>query len=397
VSGVAKLVVNPTSASKKEIPIASRVISIGRDPSNDLVLSDSMVSRRHAILEQRDDIFVLRDNNSSNGTLVNGDKVEAEKTLRDGDLVAIGSSRLLFQLDDGAAAAETESPPEGAAVAPSDSASRAGSEASPPGAAQAAKPAAAANISCPSCGKKSLLTDRFCRACGSELEKKTSVACTACGKTVPLPAEFCGHCGHELPKKDRAGAFATRQHASSELLGEVSDTDSKSRSVAPGRPRPGRPAGLLKPGPKPGPKEEEPAGFGVRLVAAIVDSMILGIPLFVATLIWTTFALDGGDGAPQFPQGSLTAVSIGFPLICLAYYVLFWAFRGATPGKSLLGLSVETDDGDTPIGVQRAVVRMVGYWVSSLILGLGFVMIAFSDDKRALHDRIAGTRVMRNL
>ena len=101
---MAKLVINPTSASKKEIPIASRVISIGRDPSNDLVLSDSMVSRRHAILEQRDDIYVLRDNNSANGTLVNGDKVDAEKTLRDGDLVAIGSSRLLFQLDDGVAA-----------------------------------------------------------------------------------------------------------------------------------------------------------------------------------------------------------------------------------------------------------------------------------------------------
>ena len=101
---MAKLVINPTSASKKDIPIASRVISIGRDPSNDLVLSDSMVSRRHAILEQREDIYVLRDNNSANGTLVNGDKVDAEKTLRDGDLVAIGSSRLLFQLDDGVAA-----------------------------------------------------------------------------------------------------------------------------------------------------------------------------------------------------------------------------------------------------------------------------------------------------
>ena len=101
---LAKLVINPTSASKKEIPIASRVISIGWDPSNDLVLSDSMVSRRRAILEQRDDIFVLRDNNSGNGTLVHGDRVDTEKTLRDGDLVAIGSSRLLFQLDDGAAA-----------------------------------------------------------------------------------------------------------------------------------------------------------------------------------------------------------------------------------------------------------------------------------------------------
>ena len=73
---MAKLVINPTSAAKKEIPIVARVISIGRDPSNDLVLSDSMVSRRHAILEHRDNQYILRDNNSSNGTMVNGDRVD---------------------------------------------------------------------------------------------------------------------------------------------------------------------------------------------------------------------------------------------------------------------------------------------------------------------------------
>ena len=388
VIALAKLVINPTSASKKEIPIASRVISIGRDPSNDLVLSDSMVSRRHAILEQRDDIFVLRDNNSANGTLVNGDKVDAEKTLRDGDLVAIGSSRLLFQLDDGAAASVPDPAP-GAAqpaldggVEPKD----AGASAS----AQAAKPGAGSTINCPSCGKKALTSDRFCRACGNELEKKTSIACTACGKTVPLPAEFCGHCGYELPKKDRGAAFATQAH---ELHGEEPDADARAgkSAVAPRRPRPGKPATAAR-------KEEEAAGFGIRLVAAVVDSMILGIPLLVATLLWGTFALEGGDGGPRsLSEGSLAAASIGFPLLCLAYYVYFWGARAATPGKSLLGLSVQTDEGETPIGFQRAVVRVVGYLVSTLMLGLGFVMIAFSDDKRALHDRIAGTRVMRNL
>ena len=149
-----------------------------------LVLSDSMVSRRHAILEQRDDIFVLRDNNSSNGTLVNGDKVEAEKTLRDGDLVAIGSSRLLFQLDDGAAVPEAlasaAAAPESAGTPPARSktvAIRARPLPRP-----SAKPA---SINCPSCGKKSLTSDRFCRACGNELEKKTSVPC------APRAARSC--------------------------------------------------------------------------------------------------------------------------------------------------------------------------------------------------------------
>ena len=87
---MAKLIINPTSGAKKEIPVAGKIVSIGRDPSNDLVLSDAMVSRRHAILERRGEQYVLRDNGSSNGTMVNGDRVLSEQTLNDGDLIAIG-------------------------------------------------------------------------------------------------------------------------------------------------------------------------------------------------------------------------------------------------------------------------------------------------------------------
>lgn len=197
--------------------------------------------------------------------------------------------------------------------------------------------------------------------------------------------------------KARGGAFATKPHEfgrRSEPPGKEPDADARAgkSSVVPRRPRPGKPATARKEKP-----EEAAAGFGIRLVAAVVDSMILGIPLLVATLLWTTFALGSGDGGPRsVPPGALAAVSFGFPLLCLAYYVFFWGARGATPGKSLLGLSVQTDEGASPIGFQRAGIRVVGYLVSTLILGLGFVMIAFSDDKRALHDRIAGTRVMRN-
>jgi uncharacterized RDD family membrane protein YckC len=227
------------------------------------------------------------------------------------------------------------------------------------------------------------------------------VSCTACGKTVPLPAEFCGHCGHELPTKDRGVGLATKpvnvqkpEGVDRRLESAVEDADAKGghSPVAPRRPLPGKPVNVRKAKP-----DEEAAGFGIRLVAALVDSMILGIPLLVATLVWGTFALDSGDGAPpSVPTGSLAVISFGFPLLCLLYYVFFWGARGATPGKSLLGLSVQTEEGETPIGFRRAGLRVVGYMVSSLILGLGFVMIAFSDDKRALHDRIAGTRVMRN-
>src|SRR6266545_610376 len=93
---MAKLIINPTSSSRREIALARTLMSIGRDPSNDVVLPDAMVSRRHAVIEYRGSQYFLRDCNSSNGSLVNGDRV-SERSLRDGDLVAIGTARLLFR------------------------------------------------------------------------------------------------------------------------------------------------------------------------------------------------------------------------------------------------------------------------------------------------------------
>ena len=55
---MARLIVNPTSANRREIPLArAAILTIGRDPSNDLVLPDSMVSRRHAVIEHRGSHF----------------------------------------------------------------------------------------------------------------------------------------------------------------------------------------------------------------------------------------------------------------------------------------------------------------------------------------------------
>jgi pSer/pThr/pTyr-binding forkhead associated (FHA) protein len=64
---VAKLIVNPTSSNRREIPLArTTILTIGRDPSNDLVLPDAMVSRRHAVIEHRGSQIFLRDSSSAN-------------------------------------------------------------------------------------------------------------------------------------------------------------------------------------------------------------------------------------------------------------------------------------------------------------------------------------------
>ncbi len=135
---MAKLIVNPTSSAKREIPLPRSILSIGRDPSNDLVLPDAMVSRRHAVIEFRGSQYFIRDCNSSNGSLVNGDRV-SERNLRDGDLVAIGTARLLFR---------EEVEDSGAKVVPHPSAPR---------------------QVCPSCQADYRKGDMFCRQCGTSL------------------------------------------------------------------------------------------------------------------------------------------------------------------------------------------------------------------------------------
>src|SRR6185295_14426672 len=168
---MAKIIVNPTSPSRRELGLNRSLVSIGRDPSNDLVLPDAMVSRRHAVIEYRGSQYFLRDCNSSNGSLMNGDRI-SERGLRDGDLVAIGTARLLFRDD----------------VVTEDAAGKVIHHPSSP------------RQQCPTCRQDYRKGDQFCRHCGSSLAPHAPVRtiCTACGTAVPMPAKFCTACGSRL-------------------------------------------------------------------------------------------------------------------------------------------------------------------------------------------------------
>jgi uncharacterized RDD family membrane protein YckC len=80
-------------------------------------------------------------------------------------------------------------------------------------------------------------------------------------------------------------------------------------------------------------------------------------------------------------------------LLGALYHVYFWTVKGATPGKELLDLRVETEDGVSPLPLQRAALRVFGYLLSAASLGVGFVMVAFAGG--GLHDRVSRTRVVK--
>jgi hypothetical protein len=76
--------------------LADHSVTVGRSPECEITIVDSNVSRRHAEIQPRGDGFVVVDLGSTNGTRVNGVRV-AERELQDGDELAFGNTRMLFQ------------------------------------------------------------------------------------------------------------------------------------------------------------------------------------------------------------------------------------------------------------------------------------------------------------
>lgn len=73
----------------------SALTTTGRHPDSDIFLDDVTVSRKHAVFEQADDVFAVRDVGSLNGTYVNRERIDSAK-LHSGDEVQIGKFRLVY-------------------------------------------------------------------------------------------------------------------------------------------------------------------------------------------------------------------------------------------------------------------------------------------------------------
>src|ERR1700756_5589034 len=84
----------------KVFSLAAGELSIGRDPSNEISLLDSLVSRRHCVIRKEGETFRLLDLESRNNTFVSGVPVR-ERVLVPGDQIRVGNSILIFQGPDG--------------------------------------------------------------------------------------------------------------------------------------------------------------------------------------------------------------------------------------------------------------------------------------------------------
>ena len=154
---------------------------------------------------------------------------------------------------------------------------------------------------------------------------------------------------------------------------------------------------------------EQPAGpapgvvfgeFGPRLLAYLIDILIVIGVIIVAWIAWAIVAALSGGGygdvsGAQAAFGFL-ALLITFG-VSLAYFPWFWVRGGATPGMRMQGLQVVRDSDGGPISVGQAILRLIGYWVSGAVLYLGYIWVFFDKRRRGWHDLIAGTVVIKRL
>ena len=144
------------------------------------------------------------------------------------------------------------------------------------------------------------------------------------------------------------------------------------------------------------------AGFWIRLAAFLIDGIILGVIIWVS---WGLLALGfglgwmGGSIDPLMPDVAVGAaygvLVILIPsFMVLAYLVGFWGWRGQTPGKMALRLKITHIDG-SDIDWSAAILRLLGYVISFLLVFIGHIWIAYDSYRQGFHDKIADTYVIR--
>ena len=201
-------------------------------------------------------------------------------------------------------------------------------------------------MNCPHCGIEVDSSARFCRACGGRLQPAGATAEGPAGPAQPGQGPPAAP-GYAAPGDAMPGYAAAAQ---------------------PYVTFPGQPAAVAV----------EYGGFWIRVLAAIIDGVILSIAGAVIG------AILGNDLTAQ-GTASVLNIIIGW----LYEALMVSSERQATVGKMALGLIVTDVDGRR-ISFARATGRHFAKYLSAIILGIGFIMVAFDRRKQGLHDKLAG-------
>jgi len=338
-------VVVKTSKGRFDFQLEKDFATMGRSKDNEIYIDDLSVSRKHAVLEREKDQFYITDLNSSNGTYVNSKKITAKTPVRPEDVIIVGRVHFSFCLD------EAEE------------------------------------------GTVRMSRDEMASMQGGPNDTNPI------GAPAVLPQSETGQAPPAQP------AAPTPQAAPAPPAQPVPPTP-QAAPTPPAPPQPSYtppPAPVAAPTPPPAPRPAnaqapstagEYGGFWIRLVAYIIDAIILGIPMAIINTIAMAIILRNVRSMGMYTAASIFLMLI-FIAISIGYIIIGWSKFGTTLGKRIFGLYVVDDETGRAPTMGKAFLRLVGYIVDGFTFYIGFLMIAFTADKRGLHDMIAKTHVIK--
>ena len=138
--------------------------------------------------------------------------------------------------------------------------------------------------------------------------------------------------------------------------------------------------------------DQEYSGFWVRVVATIVDAILIALitfPLLIAIYGMSYFEM----AQTQFVAGPADFVITWiFPLVAV---ILFWMKLQATPGKMVISAKVVDATTGKSLTLGQSLWRYLGYILATLPLGLGIIWVAFDRRKQGWHDKLANSVVVK--
>ncbi|MBC7255883.1 MAG: RDD family protein, partial [Chloroflexi bacterium] len=284
---------------------------------------------------------------------------------------------------------------------------------------------------CPQCGAENAPNYRFCRECGAPLQR----TCPQCGQEVEPGVKFCPYCGQRLTTEapaQSAAAPATPPPAYTPPAAPPPPASGSAYRAAPTPPSPtstpystgpaygpsappppvSTPPAYVPPSAPPPPTYGAPPAFGPttsgyvppavptmpafqykgvwpRFFAALIDGVILGIPMYLLMGAIVMRGMSSGNVNPGKIYGPTFLVS----LISIAYYIVLEAY-GGTLGKRILGMRIVDANGNKP-GFGKSLIRNLLRIVDGLFgYIVGAIIVASSPTKQRLGDKVAGTFVV---
>ena len=345
---MAKLLVHE-SAGVREFEIVDNEVHMGRELDNTLRLPDPSISRHHCVLRKVGEGYEIQDLQSSNGVLVNGNRVQSSP-LRDGDRITLGQVQMTFrdlqpEVSPGTLPVSVQVPQGTVRMSAEELA-----------AIHSGKPPVEAEA-------PPLSQDQI--ATGQVVSQAPPPAPPVAPPLPPVAPQEAPGPGPLMS----AGALANPLPA---FL----------QSYLPPVPDDAQPTG-------------ERGDFGSRLLAYLIDMVPL-VALWIAI-----FVLQSVLGLVLGPGACLIAILIGLLhfAVGVGYVWLFlpycWIKFGASAGKKIMKLRVmpEGNPGGR-IDVGSAALRMVGHFINGLLLGLPYLMI-LGGERKGIHDLISKSIVIK--